>query len=164
MFPVFEADPAWQSIDLLSDVHLHADQRHTFAAWRDHLLGTPADAVLMLGDLFKVWVGDDARHGTFEAQCLAVLQAASRQRVLAFMPGNRDFLIGDCAGAGHRILTAGHARGAGRAADAGRNDERGGEHADSPHHDAMQAIADVGFMFGFFHVPRAQARCDVAAE
>lgn len=95
MFPMFQADPAWQCIDLLSDVHLHVEQPRTFAAWRDHLLGTPADAVLMLGDLFEVWVGDDARHGAFEAQCLAVLQAASRQRRLAFLPGNRDFLVGD---------------------------------------------------------------------
>lgn len=95
MFPVFQAKPDWQNIDLLSDVHLHADQPHTFGAWRQHLLSTPADAVLMLGDLFEVWVGDDARHGAFEAQCLAVLQAASRQRVLAFLPGNRDFLVGD---------------------------------------------------------------------
>lgn len=95
MFPVFHADPAWQCIDLLSDVHLHADQPRTFAAWRDHLLGTPAEAVLILGDLFEVWLGDDARHGSFEAECLAVLQAASRQRRLAFMPGNRDFLVGD---------------------------------------------------------------------
>jgi UDP-2,3-diacylglucosamine hydrolase len=95
MFPVLQADPAWRRIDLLSDVHLHPDMPRTFAAWRDHLLATPADAVLMLGDLFEVWVGDDARHGDFEAQCLAVLQAASRQRRLAFLPGNRDFLVGD---------------------------------------------------------------------
>ncbi len=95
VFAQFHADPAWKTIDLLSDVHLHADQPRTFAAWRDHLLGTPADAVLMLGDLFEVWVGDDARHGRFEAECLAVLQAASHQRVLAFLPGNRDFLVGD---------------------------------------------------------------------
>jgi UDP-2,3-diacylglucosamine hydrolase len=95
VIPLLRADPAWRSIDLLSDVHLHAAQPRTFEAWRAHLLGTPADAVLMLGDLFEVWVGDDARHGGFEAQCLAVLQAASRQRLLAFMPGNRDFLVGD---------------------------------------------------------------------
>ena len=95
VFPEFQANPAWQRIDLLSDVHLHADQPRTFDAWRAHLLGTPADAVLMLGDLFEVWVGDDARHGAFESRCLAVLQAASRQRTLAFLPGNRDFLVGD---------------------------------------------------------------------
>jgi len=106
MFPLFQADPAWNTIDLLSDVHLHADQPRTFAAWRDHLLGTPADAVLMLGDLFEVWVGDDARHGDFEARCLAVLQVASRQRLLAFLPGNRDFLVSDflLAEAGVRLL------------------------------------------------------------
>jgi UDP-2,3-diacylglucosamine hydrolase len=103
---LFQADPAWRCIDLLSDVHLHADMPRTFDAWRDHLLGTPADAVLMLGDLFEVWVGDDARLGEFEGRCLAVLQAASRQRVLAFLPGNRDFLVGDVllAEAGMRRL------------------------------------------------------------
>ena len=93
--PELRADPAWRCIDLLSDVHLHADMPRTFEAWRSHLLNTPADAVLILGDLFEVWVGDDQRCTGFEAQCLQLLQAASRQRVLAFLPGNRDFLIGD---------------------------------------------------------------------
>jgi len=92
---VWQADPAWQRIDLLSDVHLHADMPLTFAAWRHHLLSTPADAVLLLGDLFEAWVGDDARHGGFEADCLAVLQQAARSKTLAFLPGNRDFLVGD---------------------------------------------------------------------
>lgn len=97
LLPTLQADPAWQIIDLLSDVHLKADQPRTFEAWRDHLLGTPADAVLMLGDLFEVWVGDDAPDADptgFESHCIAVMQQASRQRVLAFMPGNRDFLVG----------------------------------------------------------------------
>lgn len=93
--PVWAADPAWRRIDLLSDVHLHVDMPRTFAAWRDHLLHTPADAVLMLGDLFEVWVGDDARHGGFEADCAAVLREAGRRKVLGFLPGNRDFLVGD---------------------------------------------------------------------
>ena len=92
---VLQADPAWRQIDLLSDVHLHADMPRTFEAWRAHLLHTSADAVLMLGDLFEVWVGDDAHHGPFEQQCLAVLREASQQRMLAFLPGNRDFLVGD---------------------------------------------------------------------
>ena len=93
--PELRADPAWRCIDLLSDVHLHAAMPLTFEAWRSHLLNTPAEAVLMLGDLFEVWVGDDQRCNGFEARCLQVLQAASRQRLLVFMPGNRDFLIGD---------------------------------------------------------------------
>ena len=91
----FEADPAWTQIDLLSDVHLQAEMPRTFEAWRTHLLGTPADAVLILGDLFEVWVGDDARGGAFEAACVDVLREASRHRAIAFLPGNRDFLVGD---------------------------------------------------------------------
>lgn len=92
--PEWVAEPGWQAIDLLSDVHLHPDMPHTFSAFRQHLLHTPAQAVLILGDLFEVWLGDDARHSGFAADCVALLQAASRQRRLAFLPGNRDFLVG----------------------------------------------------------------------
>lgn len=105
-FGTLQADPAWRCIDLLSDVHLHADMPHTFDAWRAHLLATPADAVLILGDLFEVWVGDDARSGTFEAACVATLREASRCRWMAFLPGNRDFLAGPAlmAAAGMQLL------------------------------------------------------------
>jgi UDP-2,3-diacylglucosamine hydrolase len=94
-FATLQADPAWRCIDLLSDVHLHADMPATFDAWRAHLLRTSADAVLMLGDLFEVWIGDDAADAGFIAGCVAVLREASRQRALFFLPGNRDFLVGD---------------------------------------------------------------------
>ena len=94
-FAEWQAGTAWRSIDLLSDLHLQADRPLTFAAWREHLLTTPADAVLMLGDLFEVWVGDDARHSGFEADCQQVLREAAARCTLAFMPGNRDFLVGD---------------------------------------------------------------------
>lgn len=94
-FGTLQASPAWRCIDLLSDVHLHADMPRTYAAWRAHLLATPADAVLVLGDLFEVWVGDDAAGDGFAADCVAVLHAASAQRALYFLPGNRDFLVGD---------------------------------------------------------------------
>ncbi|MDH4392370.1 MAG: UDP-2,3-diacylglucosamine diphosphatase [Aquabacterium sp.] len=94
-FAALQASPAWRCIDLLSDVHLHADMPCTFAAWRAHLLTTSADAVLVLGDLFEVWVGDDAADSGFAADCVAVLRAASAQRAVYFLPGNRDFLVGD---------------------------------------------------------------------
>lgn len=56
---------------------------------------TEADAVFILGDLFEVWVGDDAAgEPGFEADCAAVLQAAARQRPVFFLAGNRDFLVG----------------------------------------------------------------------
>ncbi|UUX94670.1 UDP-2,3-diacylglucosamine diphosphatase [Aquabacterium sp. J223] len=92
---MFEAPAGWRAIDLLSDVHLSADHPRTFEAWRSALLETDADAVFMLGDLFEVWIGDDARNGAFEQQCIAVLREAGRHRRLAFMAGNRDFLVGD---------------------------------------------------------------------
>lgn len=62
----------------------------------------------MLGDLFEVWVGDDAARepGSFEARCAEVLADAARRRPLAFMAGNRDFLVGEalCAATGVTAL------------------------------------------------------------
>ena len=91
------AAPHWRTVDFLSDLHLQASDRATFTAWQRYLAQTPADAVFMLGDLFEVWVGDDAldEPNSFEAECCAVLQAAAQQRSLFFLPGNRDFLVGD---------------------------------------------------------------------
>lgn len=88
------APPAWRRIDFISDLHLGADTPETFTAWSDYLLGTPAEAVFILGDLFEVWVGDDARFEGFEAHCAEVLTTAAQQRHIGFMVGNRDFLVG----------------------------------------------------------------------
>ena len=66
----------------------------TFRAWERHLQRTTADAVFILGDLFEVWVGDDARSQAFERRCVDVLAQAASHRQLAFMVGNRDFLVG----------------------------------------------------------------------
>lgn len=94
-WPVWRADAGWQAIDLLSDVHLHPAMPRTAAAWRAHLRETPADAVLILGDLFEVWVGDDAvAHDPFLQRCAEVLRQTALRLHVAFMPGNRDFLVG----------------------------------------------------------------------
>jgi UDP-2,3-diacylglucosamine hydrolase len=84
----------WRAIDFISDLHLDAEHPRTFEAWRRELLETSADAVFLLGDIFEVWVGDDARFEGFERQCAEVLKAASARRSVAFMAGNRDFLVG----------------------------------------------------------------------
>lgn len=89
------APAGWRTIDFISDLHLADDTPRGFDAWERYLLGTPADAVLILGDLFEVWVGDDARDEGFEARCAAVLKRASAQRYVGFMVGNRDFLVGE---------------------------------------------------------------------
>lgn len=91
---MIEAPSAWRTIDFISDLHLSQDTPRTFAAWREYLLATHADAVFILGDLFEAWVGDDSRHEGFEFAGAAVLTEAAAQRALYFMVGNRDFLLG----------------------------------------------------------------------
>lgn len=88
------APAAWRAVDLISDLHLDAAEPATFDAWRAYMAAPGADAVLILGDLFEVWVGDDAATpGSFEAACGDVLRAASARRPVYFMAGNRDFLV-----------------------------------------------------------------------
>lgn len=110
--PTFAADwvaPAgWRCIDLISDVHLRESDPATFLGWRRYLETTPTDAVLILGDLFEVWIGDDAcervrsgvianRHDSmgFEDRCGRVLGYCASRTSLHFLCGNRDFLVGD---------------------------------------------------------------------
>lgn len=89
------APQTWRTADFISDLHLQAAEPATFEAWRRYLSGTPADAVFILGDLFEVWVGDDAAaEPGFAADCAAVLRDAARQKPVFFMHGNRDFLVG----------------------------------------------------------------------
>ena len=110
-FAELVAPPAWRSIDLLSDVHLRPEDMPTFEAWRRAMLGSQADAVFILGDLFEVWVGDDALDpavgddsplGRFELDCARIVHTAAEQRPVFFMAGNRDFLLGStgCVTAG----------------------------------------------------------------
>lgn len=84
----------WRAIDFISDLHLTAALPRTVELWSDYLLRTQADAVFILGDLFETWVGDDARSEGFEARGAEVLKSAAALRPIAFMVGNRDFLLG----------------------------------------------------------------------
>jgi UDP-2,3-diacylglucosamine hydrolase len=95
-FAELQAPPAWRTVDFISDLHLQASEPATFEAWRRYMRQTPAEAVFILGDLFDVWIGDDAAaQPGFAADCAAVLQAATACGEVFFMAGNRDFLVGD---------------------------------------------------------------------
>ena len=95
-FAQLQAPPAWSAVDFISDLHLQALEPATFDAWRRYLQQTPADAVFILGDLFDVWVGDDAAtQPGFAADCAAALKDAAARSAVFFMAGNRDFLVGD---------------------------------------------------------------------
>ena len=102
-WPVVLAPTHWRHIDFISDLHLQASDPATYNTWQHYLQTTRADAVFILGDLFEVWVGDDAAHSmavthdqapSFEASCAQVLKSASRRLDIFFMHGNRDFLLG----------------------------------------------------------------------
>lgn len=95
-FAQLQAPLSWRTADFISDLHLQAAEPATFDAWRRYMRETPADAVFILGDLFEVWVGDDAAlEPGFAADCAGVLQAAAGRLAVFFMHGNRDFLVGD---------------------------------------------------------------------
>lgn len=92
---VLQAPPHWRVIEFISDLHLSASEPATLAAWQHYLHNTRADAVFILGDLFEVWVGDDAAATPgFEQQCAQVLRATTQRLPVFFMHGNRDFLVG----------------------------------------------------------------------
>ena len=93
----------WHAVDFISDLHLQASEPATVAAWQRYMQNTAASAVFILGDLFEVWVGDDAALAPatdsvegpgFEAHCAGVLRHAAQRLRVYFMHGNRDFLIG----------------------------------------------------------------------
>jgi len=92
---VFEAPETWRTVDFISDLHLQEKDTATFDLWQAYMQNTTADAVFILGDLFEVWVGDDAAdQHVFLQKCAAVLKACASKRQVAFMRGNRDFLVG----------------------------------------------------------------------
>lgn len=91
----YTADSAWRSIEFISDLHLSEDTPATVEAWTHYLRSTQADAVFILGDLFEVWIGDDARAaGGLAATASELLAEAAARRTVGFMVGNRDFLVG----------------------------------------------------------------------
>lgn len=96
-FAELTAPSHWRTVDFISDLHLQASEPATVSAWQHYLQTTPADAIFLLGDIFEVWVGDDALQdpASFEAQVCARLRAAAQRSPLYFMHGNRDFLAGN---------------------------------------------------------------------
>jgi UDP-2,3-diacylglucosamine hydrolase len=94
-FQVLEAPEDWRTVDFISDLHLQEQDMATFKVWQSYMQNTTADAVFILGDLFEVWVGDDATaHHVFLQQCASVLKTCANLKHVALMRGNRDFLLG----------------------------------------------------------------------
>lgn len=107
---VLHAPQHWRTVEFISDLHLQDSEPATLAALEQYLQRSRADALFVLGDLFEVWLGDDCLAGEaparFEHRVRDLLRAASAQRPVFFMPGNRDFLLGQagCSACGMALL------------------------------------------------------------
>ena len=92
----------------ISDLHLPVAASPLREAFANFLAGPArqAEALYILGDLFEVWIGDDAGLSEYgvERACLRALTAAGVP--VYFQRGNRDFLVGPgfAAATGVRIL------------------------------------------------------------
>lgn len=81
----------------ISDLHLSPALPRTVAAFERFLaqIAIQARTVIILGDFFEFWVGDDERHAPFNARIIEHLRRLAAQGVAIYLVhGNRDFLIG----------------------------------------------------------------------
>ncbi|MFW5815742.1 MAG: UDP-2,3-diacylglucosamine diphosphatase [Wenzhouxiangella sp.] len=89
---------------LIADLHLEAGRPETTRLLLDFLRGPArrARALYILGDLFEVWIGDDGADDLADAVAADLRRLADSGIAVRFLPGNRDFLLGDayCARAG----------------------------------------------------------------
>lgn len=80
----------------ISDLHLDASRPACTELFCEFLAGAArnAQALYILGDLFEVWIGDDAANA-HELRVMDAMSAYAASGVpCSFMHGNRDFLIG----------------------------------------------------------------------
>jgi UDP-2,3-diacylglucosamine hydrolase len=92
---VLPAGPIW----LASDLHLSENTPATREAFLGFLQAAAEEAAALLlpGDIFDVWIGDDvvADPPAWLAEVLAGLKAAAARIPLYIGRGNRDFLMGE---------------------------------------------------------------------
>jgi UDP-2,3-diacylglucosamine hydrolase len=82
-------------IEFVSDLHLGAELPRTTDAFLFWLAHSQADLLVILGDLFEAWIGDDAAEQPAVTDVVSALHDASKRRPVAVMRGNRDFLLGE---------------------------------------------------------------------
>ena len=81
----------------ISDLHLSADRPDIAQQFLSFMQKSApnAEALYILGDLFEIWLGDDAISPAHGAIIKAIRQISDRGIPVYFMHGNRDFLIGN---------------------------------------------------------------------
>lgn len=86
--------PAESRVLFASDMHLGEHDRRT-AHWFCLALSARQNQfshLILLGDLFEAWIGDDQQDATVN-QLLALLAEIAKQSPVFVMRGNRDFLL-----------------------------------------------------------------------
>ncbi len=79
----------------ISDLHLQASRPELTRACIDLLdILHGCDALYILGDLFEAWIGDDDDEPWLAEVETALARLAASGSQLAFVHGNRDFLVG----------------------------------------------------------------------
>ena len=85
-------------IAFISDLHL-TPERPDATGWFENFMTNAVgviDEIYILGDLFEVWIGDDASDALGQGRVEEIMRSASSAGVkLWFMHGNRDFLVGE---------------------------------------------------------------------
>lgn len=92
-------EPQRSDAVFVSDVHLSAEHPSTteaFLRFIDEEVADRTGRLYILGDLFEYWAGDDDLDDPVAQRIVARLRALGESGIaIAFMAGNRDFLIGD---------------------------------------------------------------------
>ena len=89
--------PQYASALLISDLHLTPSMPLTAPRFFDFCEkeAPKVETVLILGDLFEYWVGDDAAlHSPFQQEVKNALATLSTKVKTYYLHGNRDFLVG----------------------------------------------------------------------
>lgn len=81
----------------ISDLHLSGERPEIISQFIDFLenQAANAEAVYILGDLFEVWVGDDAIPTDMQPVIRSLHTLTSGGTPVFVMAGNRDFLLGN---------------------------------------------------------------------
>ncbi|QEP44904.1 UDP-2,3-diacylglucosamine diphosphatase [Ectothiorhodospiraceae bacterium BW-2] len=81
----------------IADLHLSPDNGRRRALFSDFLAyaTTEFTQLYILGDLFDIWLGDDIELERFRDEIEALAAASAAGLALWYLPGNRDFLIGE---------------------------------------------------------------------
>jgi UDP-2,3-diacylglucosamine hydrolase len=81
----------------ISDLHLEPARPQLTQIFLRFLAGPArsADAVYIMGDLFDLWIGDDANMALYPQEIAGLRTLSDAGVPLYLMHGNRDFLLGD---------------------------------------------------------------------